>query len=1454
LTPLALRIWFSVFLILFLLVGGVFVAITTDSGSQRVWQIAQSVVNDSVSLGELDGPLSGPFEISNFRIVSPAMALHIEKTNVQWDLGELLHGKLLAEEVTLVNIQYTGVAADKVENSSFDFSSIALPIELDIRTLKAQSIEFRLTQDAEPVVIKDVSISMHLNNEALTLRPSSIRTSQFEINANSNIGLSGDNPTTGEITWRVEVQNAAPLSGKADFSGSMESLLINATAAGPYASSARITVVNVLTEPQYKFSMEAEEILLSAINNDLPSLSIQGKVAGENDIQDGSIALQANLDLAEVPDLGAASVVLNGRLRSSNFLINKLEITQPDTAFTVITSGAVDFIGQLEFDLASSWHYLQWPLREQPVFRSTNGRLSLKGPLSELALKIDGALDHPLVASNVLATAELDLSAARPVINIDANIPEFSYATADGVLLKNANAQLKVSGQFPVFESDLRIDVRNGFSEPGLHAVSTIDLSVATLPQIDVRSSWQNLAWPLNTREPQIKSQQGTLRLTGDPDNLVAEFDSVINQTGKIYGTATHTKAGSTLAAQWNDLSYSGTPQPVSSKRGTLSIAGIPDQYTISLDTTVASQGKQLDLQTSGLGDFSSLKLDKYIVHLLDGSIEGSADIVWKPELQLSITANANKINPGIWWQDWPGQIEGRLLSSILFENEVLSINNLDTDLSGTLRDYPVKLELSGNKSGNRINIEELNLQSADTSLQAKGEFDRKLDFQWDLSSTDLQTLHPRAKGSVSAQGLISGTMEQPFLTARLGGNDIGYDSNLIKEININAAIDSSDQKPSDIVARLSGNIGGIELTDTSISASGLLSGHQIKIDADTSLGRLSAAMDSQLVDLEEWLFDLKTMEFDTGQLGQWSLISPSRGKVNKNIAQLGVSCFSSKDSEVCLDASRRDQQLEASTRFQGLGLSTLLAPFLGELILEGEISGSGNFAWDGASDPLGVFEIKTSAGQILSMETLEDKEVAESILTFKPGSLDIDLTPGKISAILNLPLSGIDKIQGTASISGSAMDWSQRRIEAVLQTDIQDIGFIEDLVPEISQLSGILNGQMGISGSVDNPVFSGNLLLKEGAVELVGPEVLFENINIELAGNPLAGMNLAATTDAGGGKVDITGLVDLSQGTPDIDLKIVGEEAQIMNTSQAVVYVSPDLALTVNNNKITLNGEITIPKADIRIKQIPRSALIVSKDQIIVSDTKETDKMALVRQISAKVQTTLGDEVNFSGFGLNGRLSGNLISTESPGKPSQLEGEIKVLDGKYQAYGQSLDIETGRLLFAGTSITNPSIDLRATRQPTKDISVGITARGNLRQPELTLFSSPSMTERNKLSYLLLGRAADQTSSGEKSRLGQLALAFGLSRTDGASESISNKLGIDKIGFEAEPGTEAQQESFVIGKYLTPRLYLRYGIGLFEPINTVRLQYSISEHWKVVTESSGKASSGDIQYSFDRGN
>ncbi len=79
-------------------------------------------------------------------------------------------------------------------------------------------------------------------------------------------------------------------------------------------------------------------------------------------------------------------------------------------------------------------------------------------------------------------------------------------------------------------------------------------------------------------------------------------------------------------------------------------------------------------------------------------------------------------------------------------------------------------------------------------------------------------------------------------------------------------------------------------------------------------------------------------------------------------------------------------------------------------------------------------------------------------------------------------------------------------------------------------------------------------------------------------------------------------------------------------------------------------------------------------------------------------------------------------------------------------------------------------------------------------------------------------------------------------------QQLGSHIGITDVGVESNIYIET---SLVLGRYLSPRVYVSYGLGLTQTLNTVKLRYTLGEHWIVRTEF-GQISGADLLYTLDK--
>ena len=75
---------------------------------------------------------------------------------------------------------------------------------------------------------------------------------------------------------------------------------------------------------------------------------------------------------------------------------------------------------------------------------------------------------------------------------------------------------------------------------------------------------------------------------------------------------------------------------------------------------------------------------------------------------------------------------------------------------------------------------------------------------------------------------------------------------------------------------------------------------------------------------------------------------------------------------------------------------------------------------------------------------------------------------------------------------------------------------------------------------------------------------------------------------------------------------------------------------------------------------------------------------------------------------------------------------------------------------------------------------------------------------------------------------------------------------IEEVGVESTVNSAGEANTaLVLGKFLSPRLFVSYGISLTESINTLKLRYTISDKWVLKTEA-GENQSADLEYATER--
>jgi translocation and assembly module TamB len=227
-------------------------------------------------------------------------------------------------------------------------------------------------------------------------------------------------------------------------------------------------------------------------------------------------------------------------------------------------------------------------------------------------------------------------------------------------------------------------------------------------------------------------------------------------------------------------------------------------------------------------------------------------------------------------------------------------------------------------------------------------------------------------------------------------------------------------------------------------------------------------------------------------------------------------------------------------------------------------------------------------------------------------------------------------------------------------------------------------------------------------------------------------------------------------------------------------------------------------------------------------------------------VQLDLGRQLRLRGRGLDTRLAGTL-AVSAPGGRLALNGQVSALDGTYAAYGQKLEIERGVVAFTGAA-ENPRLDILAVR-PNLDVKVGVQIGGTVQVPRVRLVSEPEMSDYDKLSWLVLGRASDGLARTDTALLQRAALALLAGEGQGADAQLLGNLGIDEFSVRQSENGEVRDTVVTLGKQLSRRWFVGYERGVNSTTGTWQLIYRVAQRFTLRAQS-GEDSSLDAIWTW----
>lgn len=896
--------------------------------------------------------------------------------------------------------------------------------------------------------------------------------------------------------------------------------------------------------------------------------------------------------------------------------------------------------------------------------------------------------------------------------------------------------------------------------------------------------------------------------------------------------------------------------------QGSIAANGNAQQFAAKGDLTVGPPGKPARIALDLAGTPEKIDLRQLELKQPKGGLNAIGEIVLKPQVGWKLEAKASQFDPGAFAAQWPGALTFGLSTNGNVEKDgPRGTVKLDR-LGGTLR----QRALGGNGEiafAPPLSVDgKLNLTSGNSHVALQGKGGRETDAKVDLAIASLGDWLPQAGGSLHGNIAIKGAWPKLDIDGELHAAKLAYSGSHVEALDLAAHANGVDAAPGGTLTLHAAHVstGGYAFDSMTVDAGGSQEKHSFKLDARGSPLTLSVAVDGTMTQkanaAPNWHGNLSALTLNIKDQPPWTQETPTALSYADGVLSLGELCLKGGTPSVCVSAiNRPDGSLQARYALQHLPVALVarLAAPGAPLHVQGEIDGSGEVA-RAANGALNGHATMSSASGSISYPD----DATQPLVAYQGFALDASLAPEHSSVNLNADLGDGGRLEGHVALGANG--GAGMPLSGDIGMHLTNLRFVDLLTTSLVSTQGNVEGKFTLAGTTASPAASGQVALHGFATEVPAAGIKLSGGEISVNSGDGKAFHIDGSIASGEGKLALSGQFGIDANAA-LALKINGEDFLAADIPGAKVYISPALTLHRDEKHFSIDGEVTVPRASIDVGKLPGGgAATVSPDVVVIDEASAPsptslplDTMVTVK-LGAKSSTGLdlreGREVHLVGLGLNGYLGGQLTVQDHPGTPTVGRGRIEV-NGTYKAYGQDLTIEQGRLLFAGTPVDNPGLDIRAVRAfPDQSINVGLQVRGTALRPELTVFSNPAMEQSDALSYLVTGKPMSQLKGGEGDAVGSAARALGTAGGDLLAKSIGAKMGVDDVG--VADNSSVGGAALTVGKYLSPRLYISYGVGLFTPGEVVTLRYKLTRSFDAEMQNGTLSSRAGVNYRIEK--
>ena len=855
-----------------------------------------------------------------------------------------------------------------------------------------------------------------------------------------------------------------------------------------------------------------------------------------------------------------------------------------------------------------------------------------------------------------------------------------------------------------------------------------------------------------------------------------------------------------------------------------LGVAGTLERWGVKGQARLQRGQERATVDLTGLGHRDGLRIDALSATMPQGRLQGAGEVTWAPRLSWTSKATLAGFDPGYFAPDWPGAVDGVVLASGAIRDDGRLLADVEASrLGGTLRKRPLSGRGALHVDGDAYRGD-VALRLGDSRIEARGRIAQAIEVDATFAPLRLDDLLPDGRGVLRGRLALRGARSTPDLDVDLAGDGIAFGDYRADHLVARGALPWARGAGS-LVVDARGLEAGIPLTGLQATLRGAVERLQVDAQAQSEYGTVALRGDAAR-NGARWSGTLATLALDPAVGSRWTLQAPARWGWDGRNGSLSQACLRAADGgDLCADADWPRRGLDL--RGTGLPLA-LLVPYLPER------SDGRPWVFSGSADLVAGLRAVGASWRGTATLTSDRGGVRNrprarrDVIGYRDLKLDADFDPRQLQATLH---AGLD--DDGVVVARVATGWDDfAPLDGQLRLRTDELTALELFSPDIVDPTGKLDLDLRLGGTRAQPAIGGQGRLQDFAAELPALGIALEQGDVRMDAQADGSARIVGQVRSGGGTLQVDGSLGWRDDEVPLVLNVRGQDVLVAETRQLRAVASPDVVVRYRAGQpLQVTGKVRVPSADIHLDRLDMG--ISPSPDVVVLDPVDPTRPSTPTMLDLDIAVEMGEAVKIDGFGLSGTLGGSLRVREAPGRDMRATGALDVA-GRYRAYGQNLQITRGRLLWSNSEIGDPRLDVRAERV-VGDVTAGIRVEGSASAPRATVYSNPAKSESEALAYLTLGRPLSTVTGAEARQLGAAKSALNAGSGLIAAE-LGTRLGLDDAGVTESRALGGDVLS--VGKYLSPKLYVGYGVSLVGSGQVLMLKYLLRKGFDIQVESS----------------